>query len=181
MQRDFGRILRNFVNFSDFYSKQDGVFQAGTLYLDARAMHLCIPVADAARHAVLAAASDACLVYCDITRNGETKQIVAALTNGDAEQIFIGRNGVFYDRKGNDWDATVTKVVANPISVRAAFWAPYKKLVKTIEDNIQKRAQAAEAASHAQLEATGTDVAHVDQRALAAAAAPAKPPAKIDL
>ncbi|HLL22783.1 MAG TPA: hypothetical protein VK427_11655, partial [Kofleriaceae bacterium] len=26
MQRDFGRILRNFVNFADFYGKQDGVF-----------------------------------------------------------------------------------------------------------------------------------------------------------
>ena len=30
---------------------QDGVFQAGTLYLDARALHLCVPVADAAKHA----------------------------------------------------------------------------------------------------------------------------------
>ncbi len=36
-QRDLGRILRNFVNFSDFYSRKDGVFQAGTLYLDGRA------------------------------------------------------------------------------------------------------------------------------------------------
>jgi hypothetical protein len=125
-QRDFGRILRNFVNFSDFYSKKDGVFQAGTLYLDGRALHLCIPVSDAGKHGTLAAASDACLVYCDITRLGTTQQIVAALTNGDADNIFAGRNGIFYDRDGNDWDATVTKIVTNPISVREAFWAPYK-------------------------------------------------------
>jgi hypothetical protein len=176
MQRDFGRILRNFVNFSDFYSKQDGVFQAGTLYLDARALYLCLSVDDPARHGALAAASDACLVYCDISRKGVTRQIVAALTNGDADNVFVGRNGIFYDRDGDDWDATVTKIVANPISVRAAFWSPYKKLVKTIEAAIQKRALAAEAASTSRIEAAGTTIAHADKKALEAAAAP--PPAK---
>jgi hypothetical protein len=182
MQRDFGRILRNFVNFSDFYSNQDGAFQAGTLYLDARAFHLCIPVGDAARHAALAATADTCLVYCDLTRKGESKQIAVAITNGDADQIFVGRNGIFYDRKGDDWDATITKIIANPISVRAAFWYPYKKLIKTIEENIHKRAQAAEAASTAHIEATGVDIAHIDKKALAEAAAkPKEPPRKIDL
>jgi hypothetical protein len=181
MQRDFGRILRNFVNFSDFYSNMDGVFQAGTLYLDARALHLCIPVADAAKHGALAASSDACLVYCDLTRKGETKQIVAALTNGDSDAMFVGRNGVFYDRKGEDWDATVTKIVANPISVRAAFWAPYKKLIRTIEENIQKRAQAAEAEAMTHVESAGVDIAHADKRALETAAARKPAPTKIDL
>ncbi len=180
MQRDFGRILRNFVNFSDFYSSQDGVFQAGTLYLDARAMHLCIPVGDAAKHGVLAAASDACLIYCDVVRQGQTKQIVAALTNGDADNVFAGRNGIFYDRAGDDWDATVTKVVANPISIRASFWAPYKWLVKAIEDNVAKRAKAAEAASQAKVEATGADVANADKNAIAEAATPVAPPPKVE-
>ena len=179
MQRDFGRILRNFVNFSDFYGKQDGVFQSGTLYLDARALHLCVPVTDAAKHGALAAASDACLIYCDITRKGETKQIAATLTNGDADNVFVGRNGIFYDRDNNDWDATVTKVINNPISVRAAFWSPYKKLVKTIEDNVQKRAQAAEVAASAKIEATGADVANADKKALAEVQAPPPPPVPV--
>src|SRR5690606_14547568 len=65
-QRDFSRIVRNFVNFSDFYSKKNGAFQAGTLYLDGRALHLCVPVSDVAKHGTLASASEACLVYCDI-------------------------------------------------------------------------------------------------------------------
>ncbi|MGE5184884.1 MAG: hypothetical protein ACM31C_22605, partial [Acidobacteriota bacterium] len=172
MQRDFGRIVRNFVNFSDFYSRQDGVFQAGTLYLDARALHLCIPVADAAKHGALATASDTCLVYCEITKGGETKQIAAALTNGDVDNVFVGRNGVFYDRDGKDWDATVTKVINNPISIRAAFWSPYKKLVKTIEDTVAKRAQAAEAKSTAVMESTGATVGTADQKALAEASLP---------
>lgn len=172
-QRDFGRILRNFVNFSDFYNKKDGVFQAGTLYLDARALHLCVPVTDAAKHGVLAAASDACLIYCDITREGEKKQIAAALTNGDADNVFVGRNGIFYDREGKDWDATVVKIVSNPISVREAFWAPYKKLVKVIEDTVTKRAQAADAAATAKMEHAGKAIGHSDQTARAAGAAAA--------
>ena len=176
MQRDFGRVLRNFVNFSDFYSKQDGIFQAGTLYFDSRALKLCIPVIDAAKHVALAASSDAHLVYCDITRKGETKQIAVALTNGDADNVFVGRNGVFYDRAGDDWDATVARIVANPISVRAAFWSPYKRVIKTIEDNVQKRAQAAEAASMAKADAAGAHLAEVDKKAVEDATTPAVPP-----
>jgi hypothetical protein len=177
-QRDFGRILRNFVNFADFYNKKDGVFQAGTLYLDGRALHLCVPVMDAAKHGALAGASDACLLYCDITREGEKKQIAAALTNGDADNVFVGRNGIFYDRAGKDWDATITKVISNPISVREAFWAPYKKLVKAIEDTVTKRAQAADAAATAKMEEAGKAVAHTDANAHAAGAvaAGAAPP-----
>ena len=168
LQRDFGRILRNFVNFSDFYGKKDGVFQAGTLYLDARAIHLCVPVGDAGKHAALATSSDAFLAYADISRKGETRTIAAALTNGDSDNIFIGRNGIFYDRDGNDWDATVTKVIANPISIRQAFWSPYKKVVKTIEDNVTRRVSAADAAATAKLDATGKAVATADKVPLAA-------------
>jgi hypothetical protein len=181
MQRDFGRIVRNFVNFSDFYSQKDGVFQAGTLYLDARALHLCVPVTDAGKHGALAAASDACLLYCDITRGGVTRQIAAALTNGDSDSVTVGRNGVFYDRDGNDWDATVSKIISNPISVRQAFWSPYKKLVKAIEDNVQKRAAAAEAEASARVEAAGATVAHADKLAVAKKDAPAAGPKKIDI
>jgi hypothetical protein len=39
--------------------------------------------------------------------------------DGDADNLLIGRNSVFYDRKGRDWDATITKVVDHPISSAA--------------------------------------------------------------
>ncbi len=181
LQRDGGRLLRNFVNFSDFYSRQDGVFQAGTLYLDARAIQLCVPVADAAKHAALAASSDAFLIYCDITRKGVTKQIAAALTNGDSDNVFVGRNGVFYDRHGDDWDATVTKLVSNPIGIRQAFWSPYKKLIKTIEDAVTKRAAAADAEATGKLDTVGQSVANVDKVAAGATPPPPIASKKVDL
>ncbi|HEX4450524.1 MAG TPA: hypothetical protein VH143_06630, partial [Kofleriaceae bacterium] len=187
-QRDFGRVVRNFVNFSDFYSKQDGAFQLGTLYLDARALHLCVPVLDAAKHAALAASSDSMLIYCDVTRGADKMQIAVAITNGDDDNIFVGRNGVFYDRKDQDWDATIVKIVANPISIRQAFWSPYKKLVRVIEDNVTKRAQAANAEALGKIDVAGGEISHVDSAAASPGApAPttptpaAPPPKKIDL
>jgi hypothetical protein len=172
LQRDFGRVVRNFVNFSDFYSKRDATFQCGTLYLDGRAFKLVVPVADTGRHAALAGMSSSYLAYCDLVRGADTKSIVVAVTNGDADNLFVGRNGVFYDRDGEDWDATITKVIANPISVREAFWSPYKKLVRLIEEQINKRAAEADAKSQARVEGTAVKVATVDQKP-AAPAAPA--------
>ena len=75
----------------------------------------------------------------------------------------VGRNGFFYDRKGRDWDATITKIIDNPISMRQAFWAPYKKLVRFIEEQVAKRAAAADASSTAKLQSAATEVAVADK------------------
>ena len=163
MQRDLFRLLNNFVTFADFYSRRGAIFQAGTLYLDGRSCELCVHVADAAKHAVLAGLAKAYLAYCDCTRPGGQKMTIAvAFTAGDSDQLMVGRNGIFYDRKGQDWDATITKIIDNPISIRQAFWSPYKKFVRMIEEQVAKRAAAAETASQAKLTATATTVANID-------------------
>ena len=146
--RDLGLLCRNFVNFSDLYAAGGpAIFQCGALYLDQRACFLCLTVEDAGRHAAMAGLSGAYLAYCDCARKGtgEKLGIVAVVSQGDDENLMVGRNGVFYDRKGRDYDATITKIVASPISLRQAFWAPYKKLVRTIEEYIAKRAATADA------------------------------------
>ncbi|HMO65237.1 MAG TPA: hypothetical protein PKE47_08460, partial [Verrucomicrobiota bacterium] len=147
--RDLHTLLNNFVSFTDFYDpSRAATFQAGTLYLDARACSLCVRVDDPAKHAALAGLAKAYLAYCDCTRPGGQKMsIAAAFTDGDGDNLMAGRNGVFYDRQGRDWDATITKVVENPISIRQAFWAPYKKLVRMVEEQVAKRAAEAESAS----------------------------------
>jgi len=153
--RDLYKLCNNFVNFRDFYGRKDkAIFQAGTLYLDQRSCDLCITVEDAGKHAAMAGLAGTYLAYCDCYRkgSGEKLQIVAAFTGGDSDNLMVGRNGIFYDRKGRDWDATITKIVDNPISIRQAFWSPYKKLVRSIEERAAKQAAAAEAASSAKLE-----------------------------
>jgi hypothetical protein len=99
------------------------------------------------------------LAYCDCRRpNGETMKIVACFTQGDADYLMVGRNGVFYDRKGRDWDATIVRIVENPISIRQAFWAPYKKALKFVEDQIARFAQAKQKASDEHVETTAARV-----------------------
>jgi hypothetical protein len=123
-------------------------------------------VDDAAKHAALAGLAKCYLAYCDCTRpNGEKMTIAAAFTAGDSDNLMVGRNGVFYDRKGRDWDATITRVVDNPISVRQAFWSPYKKLVRLIEEQVAKRAAAGAAAQDARIGTAATTAAHLDTAA----------------
>ncbi|MDZ4200863.1 MAG: hypothetical protein U1C96_01785 [Gallionella sp.] len=140
-KRDLFKLVNNFVSFRNFYTGRDmAVFQAGTLYLDGRSCELCIKVDDVNKHAAFAATSGICLAYCECVRNGGTEKmnIVAAFTAGDSDFLMVGRNGVFYDRKGQDWNANIVRLVDHPISIRQAFWSPYKKLVKVISEQLQK-------------------------------------------
>lgn len=175
-QRDLYQLLNNFVAFRDFYSRQrPAVFQAGTLYLDGRSCDLCVRVEDAGKHAALAGLAKSYLAYCDCVRpGGERMTIAAAFTDGDSDNLMVGRNGVFYDRKGRDWDATITKVVENPISIRQAFWAPYKKLVRLIEEQVAKRAAAGAAAADSRIAGVATTAAEADKKV-------AEGPKKIDV
>jgi hypothetical protein len=138
--RDLGTILRNFVNFFDFYSRtRPAVFQAGTLYLDSRSCRLCIQVDDFAAHSVFAAMSRVYVAYVECRRQGgQTMKIAAAFTQGDSDYLFVGRNGVFYDRSGRDWDATVVKLSESPISIRQSFLAPYKKVASFVGEQFAK-------------------------------------------
>lgn len=139
--RDIFKLLKNFVNFNDFYSlSEPAIFQAGTLYLDQRRCDLCIKVNDMPKHRSMAGISNIYLIYCDCVsrEKGEEMTIVAALTDGDNDSLIEGRNAVFYDREGNDWDATIVKIVENPVSIKQAFWSPYKKFARFISEQIEK-------------------------------------------
>jgi hypothetical protein len=158
------------VNFSDFYGRRGpATFQTGTLYLDGRSCELCLPVADVGAHSGVAGLSGAYLAYCTLTRPGASRTIAAAFTNGDADFLRPGRNGIFYDREGRDWDATITKVVEAPISVRQAFWSPYKRISRFVGAQFEKfgsdREKAVEAAS---ADKVGAAAAQVEAPAAAA-------------
>lgn len=143
LNRDFYRLLRNFISFEDFYNKKSiASFQCGTLIIDQRACHLCIRVSDMPKHNIQAPQSGIFLVYCDCESKklGTKMQIVAAVTVGEVKNLCVGKNAVFYDNVGNDYDATVTKVIDNPISIAQAFWTPYRKLGNWITDKINKSA-----------------------------------------
>lgn len=164
--RDLFTLVNNFVSFRSFYTGRDkAIFQLGTLYLDGRSCDLCIKVENIGKHAEFANMSGLYLAYCDCVRNGgaEKMSIAAAFTAGDSDFLMVGRNGIFYDRKGQDWDATIVRILDHPISIRQAFWSPYKKLIKFINEQLQKLAASKAAAADQKLiqtaVASGTPIA----------------------
>ena len=144
--RDFFTLLHNYVVFRDFYKRDEkflAVFQAGKLFIDQRQCDLCIKVTDMGRQLASAGKSGIYLIYCHCVAKsgGAQMDIVAALTDGEIGGLHEGKNAIFYDRQGNDWDATVTKIVDNPISVRQAFLSPYRKFGNWVTEKITKSAE----------------------------------------
>jgi len=160
LKRDLLQLLENFVSFKAFYHREGAIFQAGRLFLDSRSCDLTVRVEDAKQHAVLAGLAKTCLAYCECRRGGEKMNIAAAFTAGDSDFLFTGRNGVFYDRQGRDWDATITRLIENPTSVAQAFFTPYKKFVRLVEEQVAKRAAASEARAQGSLGALAGNLAN---------------------
>ena len=145
MLRDFYRLLRNFITFNDFYKKDktiSAIFQSGTLIVDQRACRFCMKVENMGAHNATAATSGMFLVYCDCTTKTSAAklQIVAAVTVGEVGNLIVGKNAVYYDNAGVEWDAVITKVIENPISVMEAFWNPYRRMSTAVENLINKSA-----------------------------------------
>ena len=156
--RDFYRLLKNFVLFTDFYSRAPGVramFELGQLYIDQRCCDLCIRVSDMGKHADMASLSGIFLIYFKATSKtlGKSMDAVAVMTDGDIDDLRPGKNGIFYDLQGHDWDAVITKVVDNPISIKQAFWAPYRKVWEFCVGLINKSAADKDAKISADLQA----------------------------
>ena len=183
LNRDFYTLLKNYVTFDDFYASVDGrikaIFQAGTLYIDQRSTDLCIRVMDMGKQGDMASLSGMFILYCSCVSKvkGQTMDIAAVLTEGEISNLRVGQNAIFYDRSGADWDAVVTKIVDNPISVKQAFLSPYRKFANTISERIRKNV--ADKESKVSGDVTGkasslTIPTTAEQTEAAKAAAPAK-------
>ena len=177
--RDFYKLLKNFVTFSDFYDKNKDVkaiYQCGTLIIDQRECKFCMRVNDTGSHSASAAKSGMYLVYCDCTTKSKPGklQIVAAVTVGDIGELAVGKNGVFYDNKGTEWDAVITKIIDNPINISQSFWSPYRRMATAIENLINK--SAADKDSKMMAKATANINAVPTKTAEEAKAAVATPP-----
>lgn len=136
-----GEFLENYVTMDRLYDKDRlAVFQMGTLRIDGREMDLCFHVESEAAHSALSGKSDCCVIYLKLSRPSEKTErgICAVVTAGAVAPLYAGRNGVFYDRDGKDWNAVITKVVENQVSLAESFWAPWKKVGAGISGSVKK-------------------------------------------
>ena len=143
--KDFYRLLRNFITLHDFYTKDKNVtaiFQSGRLIIDQRECRFCMKVSDMTKHNTMAASSGMFLIYCDCVAKDKPAKlsIVAAVTVGNIGDLVVGKNAIYYDNEGGEWDAVITKIIDNPISISQAFWSPYRKMANAIENLINKSA-----------------------------------------
>ena len=169
---NFYDYLNNYVVLQDFYDPaRKAIFQAGRLYIDQRSTDLGIRVDGP--NADISSLSGMYILYCACTSQtlGKSMNIAAVITRGDIDGLRPGKNAVFYDREGHDWSAVVTSVVENPLSLRQAFWAPYRKAARWISDKVNKSAAEKEAKGEGTL-------TNLTQSATSAPAAGAEPAAK---
>jgi hypothetical protein len=181
-RRDLFTLLKNFVTFFDFYTPgTKAIFQAGTLYIDQRSCDLCIKVNDISRHQDMVDSSWMYLIYCECKSkvDSEKMTILVAVTSGDINNLIVGRNAVFYDRKGLDWDATIIKIIENPISIRQAFFSPYRKAYRFINRQINKMASSQEGKAESSL-VNSVDSSANNLDSLSPSSQP-KPPEPVDV
>ncbi|MCB9666439.1 MAG: hypothetical protein H6732_20180 [Alphaproteobacteria bacterium] len=143
LQAGFGELVNNFVSFPAlFEGDRRSLLEVGTLILDGRRLNLCFRVVDPAAHKKIATLSGIFLCYVDLTRKPgatvETQRIVAAVTAGTRGGIGPGKRGVFYDRQDGEWDALITDVVAEPISVWEAMLAPFLRVRDAVGSRFEK-------------------------------------------
>lgn len=134
-------FLENYVNMRRLYNQNElAIFQTGILRIDAKELNLCFHVDSEAAHSALSGKSKCCVIYVKLTRPADKaeRMICAVVTAGAVGALYAGRNGVFYDRDGKDWEAVITKVVEAQVSLAEAFWAPWRKLGEGISGLVKK-------------------------------------------
>ena len=156
-----GEFLENYVTMDRLYcGKEWAMFQTGILRIDGKEMNLCFHIESEAAHSALSGRSECCVIYLKLSRpeEGAARTVCAVVTAGTVGGLYVGRNGVFYDRDGKNWEATITKVVEAQVSLAEAFWAPWKKLGASISGAVKKFLGDREAAADAKLSASAQSV-----------------------
>ncbi len=134
-------FANNFAALPHFYDPcRKAAFEMGTLIMDGRRFTLCVHVENQAEHAAVATRAGIYMLYCELSRHDApaVRRVAVAVTAGGTGALYTGKRGVFRDRDGRNWDARVTAIVANPISLSEAVWAPFKRIGSVITTQIEK-------------------------------------------
>lgn len=133
-EAELKEFVANYVTMERLYTgSEPAMFQLGVLRIDAKELNLCFHVVDEEAHAALVPYSKCCVIYVKLSRHEEEpREICAVVTAGTIAGLYVGRNGIFSDRDGKDWEATITKVVEAQVSLAEAFWSPWRKLGESI-------------------------------------------------
>ncbi|MBQ8570780.1 MAG: hypothetical protein IJ444_04640 [Kiritimatiellae bacterium] len=150
-------FLNNYVNLSKLYNpKENALFECGRAVIDGRWFNMAIPVTDTNAHSNVAKGSGIFIIYLDVIPNDKTPTLKVAMpaTSGTRGNLAVGKRGVFFDLKGNEHDAVITKIIEAPISLHEAMLAPFKKVGEFLIGKIEGKSANAEKALISTVDAT---------------------------
>lgn len=183
-QRWLLTFANNFISMPDLYqTKRRALMEKGTLILGGRRYRLSVLVTNRAAHAALTSQGTTCTLYVQVVakEGGESYEVAVPVTRGRSGGLMVGKRGVFYDVAGREFDAVVTQVVRQPVSLWEAMTMPFGRIGQFISSKIEGMATSGEKSLDTALEksyAHGTTVATTAVTAPTSAApgAPAAPP-----
>ncbi|MCS6902084.1 MAG: hypothetical protein RMJ98_20900 [Myxococcales bacterium] len=123
-----------------------------------RLFTLAVHVPDRAAHAALASTHTMCLAYLTLERPGLSTplEVVVPITSGTSAGISVGKRGIFYDRENQEYDATITQVVSNPVSLWEAMTSPFARIGKFLSSKVQSFGESGDKAMESTLATAST-------------------------
>ncbi len=156
--RRLPRFLNNYVSLTEFYRPNEtSLFERGRLLIDGRWFNLAIEVPDAAAHAAVAKNGGLYTMYVLVEPVGGPPSftVVVPATAGTRGNLAVGKRGVFFDLEGHEYDAKITSIIENPISLKEAILSPFQNIAKSVLGKIENMG----AAASSKIEAAGTGAA----------------------
>lgn len=142
-QTNLREFLNNFINMEALFSPEKRSFiLAGKLVMNGFNFHMCMIVHDVAAHKKIAATSNVCVMYITATTGTapavKTMNLAVAVTAGTMRRLFVGKSGVFYTPDGLIWDAVVTDLIQQPVSLKEAILMPFYRIGDIISSQAEK-------------------------------------------
>ncbi|HYO58655.1 kinesin [Archangium sp.] len=146
-QRWLLTFANNFISMPDLYqTKRRALMEKGTLILGGWRYGLSVLVTNRAAHAALTSQGTTCTLYVQVLakEGGESYEVAVPVTRGRSGELAAGKRGVFYDVEGREYDAVVTQVIRQPVSLWEAMTMPFGRIGQFISRKIEGMAEAGE-------------------------------------
>ncbi len=180
-QRWLLTFANNFISMPDLYSaRKRALYERGSLVLGGRRYTLAVLAQPRAPHAALNSQGTTCILYIKVApKDGaDGYEVAVPVTRGNSAGLEVGKRGIFHDVEGKEFDAIVTQVVRQPVSLWEAMTLPFQRIGHFISSKVEALASSGDKDFEQSLEAGYTRSTSAVAGATASAPAPAPAPAQ---
>jgi hypothetical protein len=139
-QRWLLTFANNFISMPDLYHAQKrALFEKGALILAGRKYTLAVLAPSRGAHAALTSQGTTCILYVSVTPKdgGAGYEVAVPVTRGRSANLEVGKRGIFHDVEGKEYDAIVTQVIRQPVSLWEAMIMPFQRIGAFISSKVE--------------------------------------------